>query len=391
MRIILYTGKGGVGKTSIAAATAARLASEGRRVLIASTDQAHSLGDSLCMRLGGEPTTVAPNLDAMEIDVVGESEAAWGHFRGYLKELLTSRAAGGLEADELLILPGLEELFSLFRLLDIEEGNQYDVAIIDCAPTGETMSLLKFPELFGSMFEKIMPMKRKAARMAGPIVQTALKIPMPKDDVFADIERLMDQLARLQALMQNKDAVSIRIVTTPEKIVIRETKRNFTWLSLYDYNVDAVIVNRIYPKEALDGYFHRWAALQETGLAELRDSFRDIPLFPLALQKQELKSLPMLLSVSGLYGDRDPAEVLARNRIFRIRQEEAGPVLEISLPYADKREMALGQKDGEIHLTIGSEKRCFLLPDALQGREVRSARLERGLFEITFERAISRQ
>lgn len=389
MRIILYTGKGGVGKTSIAAATAYKLAREGKRVIIISTDQAHSLGDSLERKLGPEPVTVAKNLDALEVNVVKESEEAWGNLRGYLKQLLTTKANDGMEADELLVFPGLEELFSLFKILDIYEKNQYDVLIVDCAPTGETLSLLKFPEMFGTLVETVLPVKRKAAKTVGPVVERVTKFPMPKDNVFDDIERLMAKLERLQVLMLDKELVSIRIVTTPEKIVIKETKRNFTWLHLYDYNVDAIIVNKVYPKEALEGYFNQWVKLQEEGLAELQDSFRDIPMFTLMLQKNELKSLPVLKAVSGFYGDIDPVKVLAAQKIFSISpvgDNDGSYKMEIYLPFAEKDEMELGQKNGEIQLAIKNEKRCFALPDALKGLEIVSAKLEKGILSIKFSK-----
>ena len=384
MRIILYTGKGGVGKTSIAASTACKLAKEGKRVIIISTDQAHSLGDCLDMKLTCEPMWVSKNLDAMEIDVVNESEVAWGNLRGYMKQMLTSRAEGGLEADELLVFPGLEELFSLFKILDIYEKEQYDILIVDCAPTGETLSLLKFPEMFGAMFEKLMPMKRKAAKMIGPMIQKVMKIPMPKDDVFEDIERLMEKLEHLQTLMQNKAVVSLRIVTTSEKIVIKETKRNFTWLHLYNYNVEAIIVNKVYPREALDGYFNKWVKLQEAGLEELHESFRDIPMFTLMLQKHELKTLPILEAVSSFYGEQDPSKVLASNKIFSVIKVGDRQRLEIYLPFADKSEMELGQSNGEIQITIKNEKRCFALPDSLKGFEIVSAKLENGILAVEF-------
>lgn len=385
MRVILYTGKGGVGKTSVAAATACKLAKTGSRIIIMSTDQAHSLGDSLDVKLTSEPTRVSDNLDAMEIDVIKESEEAWGHLQSYMKEILTAKAASGIEIEELLVFPGLEELFSLFKILDIYEKNRYDVLIVDCAPTGETMSLLKFPEMFGTLIENILPMKRKAIKVVGPVVEKMMKIPMPKDDVFADIERLMDKLLRLQTLMLNKEIVSLRIVTTSEKIVIKEAKRNFTCLHLYNYNVDAVIVNKVYPREALDGYFNKWVMLQEEGLTELKESFRDIPMFQLMLQKHELKTLPVLTEVSALYGDVNPAEVLYNKQIFKIYENEDQKRMEISLPFTDKSEMELGQKSGEIQISIKNEKRCFALPDSLKGLSISSAKLEEGMLTILFE------
>ena len=216
MRIILYTGKGGVGKTSIAAATGIKLAKEGKRVLVMSTDQAHSLADALQSKLSYMPTSIIENLYAMEIDVVHESERSWGEMQGFIKGMITSRAQDGLEVEELLVFPGLEELFSLFKILDIYETNDYDVLIVDCAPTGETLSLLKFPEMFGNMVETVLPMKRKMVKMAGPLIHKVTKIPMPKDSLFDEFESLFDKLERLQQLMLNKDVLSLRLVTTPE-------------------------------------------------------------------------------------------------------------------------------------------------------------------------------
>ena len=384
MRIILYTGKGGVGKTSIAASTGIKLAGEGKKVIIMSTDQAHSLADSLDVKLSYEPTQVIENLDAMEIDVVVESEKAWGEMQGFMKQLITSRAEDGIEVEELLVFPGLEELFSLFKILDIYESNKYDVLIVDCAPTGETLSLLKFPEMFGSMIEKMLPMKRKMVKVAGPAISMITKIPMPKDSLFEEFEKLFVRLEQLQTLMLDKDVVSLRIVTTPEKIVIKETKRNFTCLHLYDYNVDAIIVNKVYPKEALEGYFNRWVTLQEEGLQEIEESFRDIPIFKLMLQKHELKTVPVLKEVSSFYGEQNPEDVLSTQKIFSVYQDGDSHRMEVYLPFIEKSEMDLGQTNGEIQISVKNERRCLLLPTQLQGKEIVSAKLNEGILAIEF-------
>jgi len=384
MRIILYTGKGGVGKTSIAAATAIKLANEGKKVIIMSTDQAHSLSDSLDVKLSYEPIPVIKNLDAMEIDVVKESEKAWGEMQNYIRQLITSRAEDGIEVDELLVFPGLEELFSLFKILDIYEKNAYDVMIVDCAPTGETLSLLKFPEMFGHMIETVLPMKRKAIKVAGPAIQTITKVPMPKTSVFDEFEKLFVRLEQLQELMLNKEVVSLRIVTTPEKIVIKETKRNFTWLHLYDYNVDAVIVNKVYPRQALEGYFNRWVELQEEGLNEIQESFRDIPVFNLMLQKYELKTVEVLETIGNLYGNSNPMDILSTHKIFTVSQEGDVHKMNVYLPFVEKSEMDLGQNDGEIQISIKNEKRCFVLPHQLQGKTITSAKLNEGILAIDF-------
>lgn len=382
MRIILYTGKGGVGKTSIAAATALRLSKEGKKVLVLSTDQAHSLSDSFDQKLSGEAKEISKNLWGMEIDVVAESEKVWGNMNDYLKTLLTAKAEGGMEAEELLVFPGLEELFSLFKLLEIYEEGFYDVVIVDCAPTGETLSLLKFPEKFGAFVRKFLPMERKLTKAAGPAIEKLMKLPMPKDNVFEDMEKIMQKLSQLQKLMLDKDVVSLRIVTTPEKIVIREAKRSFTCLHLYDYNVDAVIVNKVYPKEALSGYFNQWAKLQKEGLSEIRQAFSQVPKFYLPLNRRELKGKEALLSAAELYGNEDASKVFFSKNIFAVEKQEDGYLLSVRLPFAKKEEMELVQNGEEIQLSIRNEVRTIFLPDKLRGMEIAGAKMEDGVFLI---------
>lgn len=385
MRLILYTGKGGVGKTSIAAATALHIAKSGKKVMIMSTDQAHSLADSFDVKLSSEPTKITENLDALEVDVVVESEEAWGNMKDYMKTILTTKANDSIEADELLVFPGLEELFSLFKILDIYEHMSYDTLIVDCAPTGETLSLLKFPEMFGQMIETALPVKRKMVKSVGPLIEKVTKMPMPEDSVFQDVENLVNKLERLQDLLLDKTTTSLRIVTTPEKIVIKETKRNFTWLQLFNYNVDAIIVNKVYPKEALEGYFNKWVTLQSEGLKTLEESFRDIPVFQHMLLQYELKTIPILESVGSLYGDLDPTLVFATRRIFSVEQVDDLYRMSIYLPFAEKETMDLGQKEGEIEIAIQNEKRCITLPDALRGKKIINAKLDAGVLAIDFQ------
>ena len=385
MRIILYTGKGGVGKTSVAAATAVKLAKDGKKVLIMSTDQAHSLSDSFGVKLANTPVKISDKLWGLEIDAILEGERAWGNMKNYMKELLTARAEGGIEAEELLVFPGLEELFSLFKITDIYEQNQYDVLIVDCAPTGETLSLLKFPEMFGNMIKTVLPMKKKAVKVAGPMVEKVMKIPMPEDNVFDDVEQLNEKLYQLQAIMTNKEILSIRIVTTPERIVIKEAKRNFTYLHLYNYNIDAVIVNKVYPPKALDGYFSKWINLQEEGLKEIRESFSEVPVFTLMLLNKELATESILLKAAKqIFGATDPAAVLFKDTIFEVKKEEDGYDFILNIPFADKADMDMGQKGSELMIQIKNEKRCFTLPDILRNKTVQNARYEEGQLHIKF-------
>lgn len=385
MRIILYTGKGGVGKTSMATTTACKIAKEGKKVLVMSTDQAHSLSDSFDIKLKKEPIKVADNLDAMEIDTVYETEKSWGNLKSYFRDLLTIQGNGGIEVEELLVFPGLEELFSMFKILDFYEEKKYDTLIVDCAPTGETLSLLKYPEKLSSFMEKILPIKRKGVKVAGPMVEKMMKIPMPKDNVFDDIEYVMDKMGRLQKLMLNKDIVSLRIVTTPEKIVIQEAKRNFTCLHLYNYNVDAILVNRIYPDMAMEGYFNKWIILQQEGLKDIRESFSEVPKFYVELQNEELRTLNVLERVGeNIYGNNNPNDVLFKKEIYQIEKQEGSIKLTIYLPFSDKDEMELKQNENELLIGIRNEIRRYPLPLELQNKEIKGAKLEKGYLMIDF-------
>ncbi len=383
MRVIIYTGKGGVGKTSMAAATACNIAESGKKVLIMSTDQAHSLGDSFDIAIGKALTRITDHLYAVEIDTVYEGEKSWGHLKNYMKQLLTAKGGGGIEAEELLIFPGLEELFSMFRILDAYESGLYDTIIVDCAPTGETLSLLKYPERLSGLIEKVLPLEKLGVKTVGAVLEKAMKIPMPKDNVFDDVEYLMEKMKRLQKLMLNQDVVSLRVVTTPEKIVISEAKRNFTCLYLYHYNVDAIIVNHIYPPEAMQGYFHKWVKLQEEGMREIQESFSEVPRFCVELQPKELRTLEVLGETGRhIFGAYDPNDVLFRRKIYEIDRE--GMSLKIYLPFADKEELRLEQDRNELVVGVRNECRRFPVPAEFAGREITGAKFAEGYLRITF-------
>lgn len=385
MRIILYTGKGGVGKTSIAVATACRIAESGKKVLVISTDQAHSLGDSLDTKLGPEPVPVTNNLYAVEIDAVKEYEKTWGSIKDYLYMLMTSKSKESLEAEELLVFPGFEELISLFKIKEFYDQRTYDVIIVDCAPTSETLSLLKFPEKFGQFIAQVIPWKRKGLKAVGPAIEKLTKIPMPSETIFDDIELLISKMDGLRELLWNKDIVSIRIVTTPESIVIKEAKRNFSYLHLYNYNVDAIIVNKIYPEEALSGYFQRWIINQEEALKDIKESFGEIPIFYMELLKQELRTIDRLKKVSNIiYGDTDPVDILFRNTIFSTGIEDGIEVFRIVLPFFELKDLELMQKGVEITLIIKNERRTFILPNKLKSREIQGAKYEEGMLKLLF-------
>lgn len=383
MRVIIYTGKGGVGKTSMAAATACKIAKNGKKVLVMSTDQAHSLGDAFDMKIDKEPMKIAENLYAMEIDTVYESEKSWGNLKDYFKQLLTMKGGSGIEVEELLVFPGLEELFSMFKILEVYESGKYDTIIVDCAPTGETLALLKYPERLSGMINKVLPIKRAGVKTVGPAVERVMKIPMPKDNVFDDIEYLMDKMQRLQNLLLNKEVVSLRVVTTPEKIVINEAKRNFTCLYLYHYNVDAIIVNHIYPAKAMEGYFNKWIKLQEEALQDIKESFSEVPRFYVELQQQELRTLDVLEKVGDtIYKETNPDDVLFKKEIYSIDNEKN--CLKIYLPFADKGELRLEQDKNELIVGVKNESRKFPIPSEFTKKDIVGAKFEEGYLNILF-------
>ncbi len=385
MRIILYTGKGGVGKTSIAAATACKIAADGKKVLVVSTDLAHSLSDSFDVRLSNEPAEISRNLYAMEIDSVLENEKSWGKVKGYLEKLMMLKSERTVESEELLVFPGFDELMSLLKIKDIHDEGIYDVLIVDCAPTGETMSLLKFPDLFKWWMEKLFPIKRKGAKIAGPIIQATVKVPMPSEETFDEIERLYDKIDQLHQLMMNKEAVSIRIVTTPEKIVVKEAKRSFSYLHLFDYNVDCIIINRIFSEASLCGYFEKWAQIQKDSIRDITDSFKGIPVFKLELLNCELRRLDILNTIAQqLYRKTDPQKVLFNEKIFSVEKDHNGYILAINMPFVDKKELKLSQKGDEITISIKNERRCLVLPAKLQPLEITGAKYEDGRLNLHF-------
>lgn len=385
MRIILYTGKGGVGKTSIAAATACKIAEEGKKVLVVSTDQAHSLRDSFDMKLSNEPLKISNNLYAMEIDAVMENEKIWGNIKNYIEKLMVLKADKTIEIEELLVFPGFEELLALLKIKEIYDEGIYDVLIVDCAPTGETMSLLKFPDLFKWWMEKFFPIKRKGAKLVKPIIEATMKIPMPAEETFDEIERLYSKIDELHSLMLNKDIVSIRIVTTPEKIVVKEAKRSFSYLHLFDYNVDGIIINKIFTKASLKGYFEKWGKVQKESIKDIYNSFRGIPIFELELMGDELRKYEDLQKVGYIiYGKVNPEDILFQDKIFTIEKESEGYDFCINMPFVDKKELKLSQKGDEISISIKNERRSFALPTKLQSKEIMGAKYSEGKLNIHF-------
>ncbi|WP_291635501.1 ArsA family ATPase [Clostridium sp.] len=387
MRIILYTGKGGVGKTSVAAATACQIAKQGKKVVIMSTDKAHSLSDVFGIKLSNTPTQITDNLEAIEVDALIENEAIWGNIKGYIEKLMLSKTMKSIEVEELLVFPGLEDLISLLKIKQINDDDNYDVLIVDCAPTGETMSLLKFPELFKWWMDKIFPLKRKAAKLVKPIIDHTIKIPLPDEKTFDEIEILYNKIDELHKLMLQKDNVSLRIVTTPEKIVIKEAKRNFSYLHLYDFNVDAIIVNKIISEEGGKGYFEKWMKLQSENLVDISESFSPVPIFKTELMHSEVRNYESLLIMGqSIFKEVSAEKVFFKDKIFEVEKSSTDECyyLNINMPFVDKKELNLLQNGDEISISIKNEKRNFVIPQKLHSKKIIKASYEEGKLRIQF-------
>lgn len=387
MRILIYTGKGGVGKTSIAAATAVRIARTGKKVIVLSTDQAHSLGDSLCMKLDSSPRKVFDGLEAVEIDPAVESRRAWGTLQDYLRQLIEQKANSGIEADEVLLFPGLEELCSLIRILEIYEEGKHDVIIVDCAPTGETLSLLRYPEGLSVLADRLLPMIRGVTGALGGLISRRTSVPKPRDLVFAEFDTLVKRLNSLQKILRDRDICSMRIVTTPERIVLEEARRSFTWINEYDFGVDAVCVNKIYPDEAMLGYFEGWRQMQRESLQIVEESFPDRKKFFLRLQEGEIRGVPALETAADeLYGDYDPAEIFCKKEAFRMTYDQKSGIrsLIVFLPYAEEEDIHAVKEGDDLILHVRNEVRRLRLPDLLCRRELSGWTLENGELELRF-------
>lgn len=385
MRIILYTGKGGVGKTTIAAATALKSAQRGQKTLILSTDAAHSLGDSFDIKLSNEPLEIEKNLFAQEIDPTHEAEKGWGKVQQYLTSLLTSKAVKDITTEELTMFPGMEDLLSLIRILDYYKSNAFDVIVIDCAPTGETLALLSFPDMLRWWMEKLFPMKKKAIKIAKPIVEPIFKIPLPSDSVIGEFEKIYIQLDEMRKVLSDRSITSIRIVVNPEKMVIKEAQRSFTYLNIYDFNIDAIIMNRVIPEGVRDDYFKAWKDIQKKYMDMVKESFSPIPIYSAPLLQREVVGVEMLRHMGEeLFEDEDPTGIKYDIRTQQVIKEGDEYVYSIYLPFADKQDISLNTKGDELIIKVGSIKRVITIPRKLQRLQVKGAKFEEDYLKVRF-------
>lgn len=386
-RILIFTGKGGVGKTSVAAAHALKSSQEGQKTLIVSTDMAHNLGDLFNVPIGKEAVAVAENLDALEIDPNYVMEKDFKNLMRAFSNMIGSINPEGSEMDEFTMMPGMDELFALLKIQELYDNSDYERIIVDCAPTGETLSLLKFPELMCWYMDKFFPIGKVAMRVLSPVSKALFKIQLPDRHAMSDIETLYVKLIELQELLKNKEVSSVRLVTIPEKMVVAETKRNYMYMKLYNYNVDGIFINRILPREIDNPFFEEWITIQKKYIAEIEDCFDQIPKYYIPWYDTDLLGLDAINRIcDDVFAERtDLFEIKADIEGEQYQQTETGYDLKLFLPNITKDEVAVNVSGSDVIVKIGNYKRNIPMPNTLRGMSVTSASFDQSTLVIAFQ------
>jgi arsenite/tail-anchored protein-transporting ATPase len=383
-RVIVYTGKGGVGKTSVAAASAILCADREHRTLVVSTDIAHSLGDAFGERIGPEPTQLGSHLWGQETDVYSSIHLYWGDIQRYFAEVFQWHGLDAVVAEEMSVLPGLDELACLLRIIDHYDSGKFDVIVVDAAPTGETVRLLSLPEAARWWLERIMPIQRRAMQLAGPVLRRLTGMPMPGDAVFRAGEDLFRKLDRMHRLLSDPDFSSIRIVLNLERMVIAEARRSFTYFHLFGYPTDLVVCNRILPADSGD-YFARLRDAQQAHLATLDEAFAPVPIKKAPYFGEEVIGQTALRALGrAIFEGADPAMFFHRGRPYRVDRDDAGYTLSLELPFASKSDVDLIRTDDELVVQVGPWRRNLVLPRVLASLAADDAELKDGVLRIRF-------
>ncbi len=375
-----------MGKTSTAAATALRSAEMGYRTIVMSTDAAHSLSDSLDMQMGPEPIPVCENLWGQETEIYHTMETYWGEISRFISALLAWRGMNSIVADEVAVLPGMEELSNLLYIAKYQEEKQYDVVIVDTAPTGETLRLLSFPEMLQWWMSHMFPLQRKLVGAIRPVVGAITGAPVPDDNVFEAVADLYGQLYRIHEMMADSEQSSIRLVVNPEKMVIKEAQRSLTYLSLFGYYTDAIVCNRILPDSVVDKYFAGWKDSQKRYHKLIEEAFSPLSILDVPLLEQEVVGLPMLKRLGKLlYGEEDPTRIFYRGHAQEIYKENGNYVLRLALPFTSKDNITLNHTSEELDVKVGSYRRNIILPHILRHSTVSEAKFDENRLKIVFE------
>jgi arsenite-transporting ATPase len=384
MRVLLFTGKGGVGKTTVAAATATLAASRGSKTLVISTDPAHSLADAFGVQLAVEPTEVDTGLYGQQVDAQRRFEASWRQVQGYLRQVLDAAGADPVEAEELTLLPGAEELLALLEVRAQVRSGIWDLVVVDCAPTAETLRLLALPEMLGFYVARLAPLQRRFLRSLRPAFSRASGLPGPDEQVLGALGRLHAELADIRRVLTSPEA-TVRLVATPEAMVLAEARRALTSLCLYGYRVDAVVANRIFPAEAADSWRSRWVGAQRTQLAEMEASFAPLPVYRAGYRAGEPVGLADLQALAAdAYGGADPLGGTDVAEPFGVDTDGEEFVLRLSLPQVDRGEVDLARVADELVVTVAGRRRLLSLPGALRRCEVAGAHLVDGVLRVRF-------
>jgi arsenite/tail-anchored protein-transporting ATPase len=384
-RTILYTGKGGVGKTSVAAATARRCAAAGQRTIVLSTDPAHSLADSLEARVGSEPTEVGERLWAQQVQAQDELERNWSAVQSWLGGLFVEHGVDRIAAEELTVPPGGDELFSLLQLKRHFESGEWDVVIVDCAPTGETLRLLSFPDVAKWWLGKVFGRERQLLAAARPIARTFFDVSLPDERVFGEVQRLVENLIAMNDILRDREAVSIRLVMSPDRMVIAEAMRTFTYLSLYGYLTDAVVVNRVFPDEVEGGYFGAWREVQREQLELVQSGFAPVPVLQAPYFEHEVVGAGMLDRLGDALFDGASAGAILHDELAQeLSLDEDGARLRLDLPFAQKGDISLKKIGLELVVRVDGQKRTILLPPALAPYSPSSASFSDGSLLVSF-------
>ncbi|CAG5085912.1 ArsA family ATPase [Parvicella tangerina] len=360
MRIILFTGKGGVGKTTTAAATAIQCAKQGKKTLVISTDPAHSLSDAMDMDLTPEPTEIHENLWCMEFDVYYSMKKYWGNMKEMMRAIFKFQGVDNVIADELSVLPGMEEGAAFLWIEKFYRDNMFDVIVIDSAPTGETLTLLSLPQVTKSWLTKAFPGQKFAIKTLGKVVRTTTGIPLDKG--YDEMQTLFDKLEFIQQVFLDPEVTSIRIVANPERMVVQEAKRAYSYLQLYGYNVDAVVVNRVIPP-VNDEWLKTYIYKQKSYLEEIEESFEPIPIYKVPHQGDEVFGLKLLERIGEtIYADQDPTQVFHKEQPIEVTNLDDGYEIKLRIPFIKDEEFELRKFGDELIIDINNRRKSMFLP-----------------------------